>query len=94
MTVDWAKLAEEAHRWARYEIDCSVVLERVEDPGVATFRMVDDDGEDCGDVAVRYAGSAVLPGREKPVHLIAVDDGKGEVVVQALGEMVARMLYV
>lgn len=94
MTVDWAKLAEDAHRWARYEVDCSVVLERVEDSGAAIFRMIDDDGEDCGDVSVRYAGSATLPGQEAPVHLIAVSDGKGSVVCEALGEMVARMLYV
>jgi hypothetical protein len=84
--LDFAKLVVEAHRWSRQNLDCSVVLERV-NGAVGHFQMVDDDGEVTNEVTVKDAGTF------ENVHLMSVDDGLGPIYCEAIGSMLARILY-
>lgn len=91
--MDLEKIRREAGDWARREdgpgADVKLVkVEAVGENQVATFQYVDEDGELLAEATVREAGSYL--GRQ----MAWVDDGNGETLVEALGEHVARMLYI
>lgn len=84
---DFEQLRSHANTWARANVGCSVELVGVKD-GVATFRMVDDDGEETSSVTVRHAGAFL--GRQ----MLEITDQDGGVLVEAFGDALARALYV
>ena len=91
MALDFEEMRAQASAWAYSNVGCKVVLvgaaARYEGPPVATFRMVDEDGEETGEVDVKDAGTFL--GRQ----MMFVMDSNGEVICEAFGDMLARLLY-
>ena len=90
LAMDFAELERKANQWANTELDCSIVLDRMDDDK-AVFKMMDDDGEEISEATVRQVGSVVVDG--VPVEMVAMDDGSGSVFCENRAEMLARLLY-
>lgn len=91
--MDIEDLRTQANAWAKNNVGCSVELVSIHDqedgsPSVATFRMVDEDGEETARVDVKDAGTYL--GRQ----MMFLMDEEGDMVCEAFGENIARLLYV
>ena len=87
MALDFEKIRTEANAYAQNALDCTVALEVDDEEGVATCTMADEDDGEVLKVTVTDGG--VHNGRQ----LMIVTDDEGEYLVEAFGQILAKVMW-